>query len=634
MIDWFLSLFLIVPILVHLFYFRRTKTIYFSSIQFLKATISHTKQKTRLKQILIFFTRIVSFIILLLFIHSCSKSTEIIKGNGSALFLLDNSLSQSESTQGISNFNKGKKFVLDGMESLSTSFLLSNDDYRNFNLTSQPKEAISSRLEKLSYSGSAFDMNKLLIRFSDARVKDRFIISDFQNINENLLAELGSDSANNYFLLPSGIQNVGNAFIDSLYVYQKELETSSMAIKCWIRSAGYSGKLSLKFYNKKRQTYSSIVEVGNGLNELELNIPRQISDDEFYVLISGDGVEFDNVFYFNLQKKQKIKVGVLSGEHQKYLESVYTNNEFFDVTVIEDQIEYDLIEGLDLVVMEGIQKIPDGIDNFNNTSFIVFPPDSVNKESYEKFLNLKVSKSKSLQSQEIEFDFNDPLFSNVFEKKSSEYSLPFGTGMFQFNQTYNPIIPYRDGKPFLIKERNIYFINSPLSQEYSNLIDHSIFLPLMYKIAFEEQNYKERVYYYPGDYIKFPETQRGDVPIKLIGEEIEVFVEYLVSENDLLVKIPEFLLPGYYQLYRNDNLIAKIAVNIAKEESQFNGLQGDKLENQVEAFTNVSVLEYPEGGKSFQIGTMSNSSHDTWKYLLILAIVFLSIEVFLHRFYK
>ena len=55
-----------IPILIHLFNFRKHKTIYFSSIRFLKEIKEDNRKKSNLKNILILISRIlaISFLVL------------------------------------------------------------------------------------------------------------------------------------------------------------------------------------------------------------------------------------------------------------------------------------------------------------------------------------------------------------------------------------------------------------------------------------------------------------------------------------------------------------------------------------------------------------------------------------------
>ena len=55
-----------IPILIHLFNFRRFKVVYFSNVQFLKAVKEENASAERLKNLLILFCRILAIVFLVL----------------------------------------------------------------------------------------------------------------------------------------------------------------------------------------------------------------------------------------------------------------------------------------------------------------------------------------------------------------------------------------------------------------------------------------------------------------------------------------------------------------------------------------------------------------------------------------
>ena len=56
---WLLSL-LIIPVLIHLFHFRRYKTLFFSSLKFIKFIEQENKSTKKLKNLLILFARLLA----------------------------------------------------------------------------------------------------------------------------------------------------------------------------------------------------------------------------------------------------------------------------------------------------------------------------------------------------------------------------------------------------------------------------------------------------------------------------------------------------------------------------------------------------------------------------------------------
>ena len=62
----FAFILLAIPIIIHLFNFRRYKVLYFSSLQFLKQVEEQTRSTQKLKHLLILIARILAFSALIL----------------------------------------------------------------------------------------------------------------------------------------------------------------------------------------------------------------------------------------------------------------------------------------------------------------------------------------------------------------------------------------------------------------------------------------------------------------------------------------------------------------------------------------------------------------------------------------
>ena len=84
---------ILVPIILHLFNFRRYKTIYFSNVQMLEDIQKKTKRASQVQQLIVLLLRILGIVCLVLacaqpFLKGGNKSTK--KGNVISIFV-DNS---------------------------------------------------------------------------------------------------------------------------------------------------------------------------------------------------------------------------------------------------------------------------------------------------------------------------------------------------------------------------------------------------------------------------------------------------------------------------------------------------------------------------------------------------------------
>ncbi|MCA1760722.1 MAG: BatA domain-containing protein, partial [Bacteroidales bacterium] len=87
---------IVIPIIIHLFSFRRYKTVYFSHVGFLKDIKKESQKKSRLKQLLMLLARILTIIFLVFAFSQPYIPTENAATTGSGEIVgvyIDNSFS-------------------------------------------------------------------------------------------------------------------------------------------------------------------------------------------------------------------------------------------------------------------------------------------------------------------------------------------------------------------------------------------------------------------------------------------------------------------------------------------------------------------------------------------------------------
>ena len=85
-----------IPIIIHLFNFRRTTRVYFSTTRFLKQVKEVTTAKRRLKHLLVLASRLLFlFFLVIVFAQPIIPAREQLSGQRNIVLYLDNSLSMS-----------------------------------------------------------------------------------------------------------------------------------------------------------------------------------------------------------------------------------------------------------------------------------------------------------------------------------------------------------------------------------------------------------------------------------------------------------------------------------------------------------------------------------------------------------
>lgn len=243
-----------VPILIHLFNLRKTKTVEFSTLMFLKEIQQTKYRKIKLKQLLILICRILFITFLIL-----SFSRPVTQGSigfagkkirSSILIILDNSFSMMARDENGIYFDKAKNILIDLSDIFSTedeiyftstSDIQQNKTFFKFNSIEQLKDSIrNSKISEntISFNDLLYHSNTVLQNASN-NMKEILIISDCQK------TFIEKNDTNNVFrninIFPQlNIINVGkregaNVSVDTAFVYSKILEQNKdIKVKCKI----------------------------------------------------------------------------------------------------------------------------------------------------------------------------------------------------------------------------------------------------------------------------------------------------------------------------------------------------------------------------------------------------------------
>ncbi|MCK5367282.1 MAG: BatA domain-containing protein, partial [Cyclobacteriaceae bacterium] len=203
---------LAIPIIIHLFNFRKSKRIYFSSTRFLTNIKKSTSQKLKLKHYLILFSRLL-FLTFLVFafaqpyIPSADKNPQV----ESVYIYLDNSSSMSNRVDGtMTSLHLGMDYVSKILDlyPANTSYKLLTNEFAPFSNTLKSKDEIEELLTELRLSNISRTLPEAYTRLKShtlrqtEKSKDVFIISDFQKSTIGNIEQLKMDSIDQVFVSP------------------------------------------------------------------------------------------------------------------------------------------------------------------------------------------------------------------------------------------------------------------------------------------------------------------------------------------------------------------------------------------------------------------------------------------------
>lgn len=176
---------------------------------------------------------------------------------------------------------------------------------------------------------------------------------------------------------------------------------------------------------------------------------------------------------------------------------------------------------------------------------------------------------------------------------------------------------------------------SPLKLDHTNYSAHAIFVPIMYRMAMLSKKEFDPLYYTLDQSIISitADSINSESIIKLKKQDQEIIPGARVAGNKLLLDIPKFeLSPGHYNIILENTQKGTIAFNPGKSESMLLQHPIEKLseitkENSyVKLFNTKGFDNFDKEIKEKYLGI------PLWRVALILALIFLFIEILLIRF--
>ena len=177
-----------IPIIIHLFNFRKYKKIYFTNVQFLKELKQESDSKSKLKEWIILLLRILAITCLVFafaqpFIPSDKK---VSLGQKIVSVYVDNSFSMENINKKGTLLENAKQYATSIVNSYNSNdkFQLITNDFEGKHQRLLTKEEFLSQLEEVKISSSIKQINDVInrqqdfLRLNNCKNKHIFLLSD------------------------------------------------------------------------------------------------------------------------------------------------------------------------------------------------------------------------------------------------------------------------------------------------------------------------------------------------------------------------------------------------------------------------------------------------------------------------
>ncbi|MHA4894815.1 BatA domain-containing protein [Pedobacter sp. PWIIR3] len=656
-----------IPIVIHLFNFRKFKKVYFSNVQFLKEAREQNSSREKLKHLLVLFSRIlaITFLVLAFSRPFIPSGTANKPGSRNAVSIyVDNSYSMETVNKEGSLLDEAKRKAREIVEGygLNDQFQLLTNDFEGRHQRLVNKEEFLQQLEEVKISASARTLQQVVNRLQVITDNDNhidYLLSDFQNnFAGTQQVKTAADASLNFIKLNAN--DLPNISVDSIWslspVHQpNQLERFVVRLRNFGEEDAPRVALTLLVNGQQKAIGNIAVAAGKSVIDtlsfsgLNGGFQRGVVRIKDYPLTFDDELNFA----FNVNNEMKV-LHIYGDATQQYLSSLFASDKYFKLTEApESNINYASFSTYSLIVLSALKSPSSGLAQQlkayvqNGGTVAVFPNLDAGAALYTPFLNglglPAVAQLNTGDPLTSSVDLKNDLFSGVFDEVPKNVDLPIVNRYFSYTGSGAAAkenilqLPLNN---FLLARYNIgagkiFLSGSSLDPKDGNLSRHPVFVPLMLRIAFVSA--RSFPLAYTTGTSEVLESQKIELlknqSLRLVSDRFEVIPDVRQAPGKTLLYVADQVKrPGFYDLKKGDSTIAVLAFNDNRSESDMHYADEASI-SRLFGKQNVRVFNSKKDAQSLAVSTKNNSA-ELWKLCIILAIVFLAIEILLIRFFN
>jgi len=673
-----------IPIIIHLFYFRRFKRVYFTNVRFLKEVKEETSNRQKLRNLLVLLMRCLAIAAMVLAFAQpfIPLTSGVKKGDQAVSIFIDNSYSMNARSQDAPLVELAKQRAREIVNAygISDRFQILTNDFEGRDQRLISKEDALARIEEVRISPASRDLSKVLIRqkqgLQTGKLENQtaFLLSDFQTN----IADLKNiqDTTLDINLVPMRAVQERNVSVDSAW-FESPVQILNQPANLLVRLSNRSDeevtdvRLSLRHDGQTKPVGAiSIPARSTRLDTVSFTILHS-GWHEARLSITDFPVQFDDDYFLSFYVAERIEVLAINGlEKNKYLQNAFLGAQYFQLDNADARsLDYSKFGEYQLIVLNELPVVSSGLANElktfcqNGGNVLVFPPQRAETSSYDAFLqnfnggNLGAFDPTPRQASQLNTE--EFVFRDVFLNKSANLRLPNTQGNFKISPARGEyIITYRDGTAYLAKfpqgEGALYLCAAPLDEKVNDLVlNGAVFVPMVFKMAIAGTKGRQIAYTIGKDEVleaKHRVSARGETNYKLrkhldtpdgaanaptSPESNREFIpeQRIFGSKVLLTPGTQVNDAGWYQLHlQGDSTLAEYAFNYDRKESDLRFQTDETLAEGLQP--NIKVLSTNAAANFSQVVQEQERGIVLWRWCVIFALLFLALETLFLRLWK
>jgi hypothetical protein len=657
-----------IPIIVHLYYFRRYKKVYFSNVKFLRNVQEEQSTWRRLRNLLVLLARILAVIFLVFafaqpFIPADDQASQ---GRKAISIYIDNSFSMNARGADVPLLGQARQKALEIVRSqeVETEFQVLSNELSGVSRRWMNQEQAIGAIDDIEIHPTARNISEILAvqkRSFDNATADRhlrFILSDFQKSTADI--ESPADTTITTYFLPLEAVQTGNVAIDSV-VLDAPIVMPNQTLKLFVKISNYDEqqdqrvRLSVNTEGETRPFGQRDIAAASSIWDTLTLSPSSTGWKKATVQITDYPVQFDDRYLLSFYVPAALPVlSIYNGSPNPYLTSALNSMSLIEHTSKErGQLNYAGFSDYKLIILEDLPTLNTGLQTAlkeyiaSGGNVLLFPNKNYDAAAYADFWrSLNMSRLGPMQEKEAEvFSIEESsfLFRDVFEQQDERRALPKVSAYKEWSgaggAAQEVIMRLRNGKPFLgqisYASGHLILCYAPLDVEWNSLVTvGEVFVPLVFRSGLL--------------------SSVSDQPSLTIGEDevIQVKKSVGIGEADYSIRGTVNFIPlqrsmgpnmmidfqgqiednGYYELLERDSIAKVLAFNYNRKESNLATFTAQELKDL--SGEGVAVMDIPPSKNAGAFIERSISGLELWKWCIFLVLLFLAAEQLLLRLWK
>jgi hypothetical protein len=669
---WALSL-IVIPIIIHLFNFRRYKKVVFSNIEMLQTAAIEEQGKRNLRKLLVLLSRIFALSFLVLAFakpYFPGKNKRLAKQGNVICIYVDNSFSMKNSgNEGeLLNASKNKATTLIKNYNETDVFFVINNDFEAKGQRELNKEAALQAVDNVTVSAVSRDLESVYNRISenferreyDQKNKLAFWLSDFQQ-QKNAVNINPTDSSIQWYLLPQSSNEPTNISIDTAYFASPYVQSGKTAtLKVIISNHGAEDIENVSLYLNLNESQKGLTNANikaGSQTSVELNFTP---DDNLWqrgsLKISDNPITFDDELFVAFPLVTQLNICEISSQSQTFIQKVFEGDDFFVYSRLNpNQIDYSLLKQADLVVINELNDAGQGLITIlqdylaNGGSLMLFPFGESNPKIYNtlaEYLGIAPLSPEITQSKKVAFvNAEHILYKNAIDKIKDNEVLPMIDSYYPLDERsirFDKLIALSNNQDVFrlyLKNSGYIYQWATSMQKQNKLLALNFIFPISALNAALQSKPLPNLFHVAASNDLIPLRNASDSKERIFevsDQQNNKWIPEIVSSDGQQKMNVSFLsLAGLFALKQknNDAVLAHFALNFNRNESVMKFYDKDTLLKIFRDAGNVSILNTETNTIANTIN-QTDSGKQLWRVFLALALLFLLIEILLLRFIK